>query len=148
VNLLDESMQEMRRVAHHLMPDSLSNFGLKDSITDFCNSVPNVKFTYYGDETRLDPKLEVMIYRIMHELVSNALKPSGAEHILVEIVRYDDKIALTVQDDGCGFDQTTEPKGMGLSNIRTRVAAYNGTLLIDAEVGVGTEINVELRITN
>ena len=148
VNLLDESMREMRRVAHHLMPDSLSNSGLKQSITDFCNSVPHVKFTYYGDETRLDPKLEVMIYHIMHELVSNALKHSGAEHILVEIVRYDDKIALTVQDDGCGFDDTTESEGMGLSNIRTRVAAYNGNLLIDSKVGVGTEVNVELRITN
>jgi len=148
VSLLDDSMRELRRVAHHLMPDSLSSFGLKQSISDFCNSVPPVKFAWYGDETRLDPKLEVMIYRIMHELVSNALKHSGAEHILIEIVRYDDKIALTVQDDGCGFDQTTESSGMGLSNIYARVAAYNGNLLIDSKAGVGTEVNVELRITN
>jgi len=148
VKLLDESMHEMRRVAHHLMPDSLNNFGLKQSITDFCNSLPHVKFSYYGDETRLDTKLEIMIYRIMHELVSNALKHSGAEHILVEIVRYDDKIALTVQDNGCGFDSSAESKGMGLSNIRTRIAAYNGNLLIDSKAGIGTEINVELRIKN
>jgi len=148
VNLLDESMREMRRVAHHLTPDSLSNSNLKQSIADFCNSIPHVTFTYYGDETRLDSKLEVMLYRIMHELVSNALKHSGAEHILVEIVRYDDKISLTVQDDGCGFDETTVTKGMGLSNIRTRVATYNGNLLIDSKAGIGTEINVKLRITN
>ena len=147
INLLDESMREMRRVAHHLMPESLSNYGLKQSITDFCNSVPHVKFNYYGDETRLEPKLEVMIYRIMHELVSNALKHSKASHILVEIVRSDDTIALTVQDDGCGFDAaSTEFKGMGLANIRTRVAAYNGILLVDSQEGVGTEVNVELRI--
>ena len=146
MNLLDESMREMRRVAHHLMPESLNKYGLKQSITDFCNSVSTVKFTYYGDDTRLDSRMEVMVYRIMHELVSNALKYSGASHIIVEIVRYPDNISLTVQDDGCGFDLSAESKGMGLANIRTRVAAYNGNLMIDSKPGVGTEINVELKI--
>jgi len=145
IDLLDDSMREMRRIAHHLMPESLGSFGLKQSIADFCNSIPHVKFTYYGDETRLDSKMEVMIYRIMHELVSNALKHSGASHILVEIVRYANNIALTVQDDGCGFDPSTESKGMGLANIRSRVAAYNGNLLVDSKIGVGTEINVEFQ---
>ena len=146
MNLLDESMREMRRMAHHLMPETLSRYGLKQSVTDFCNSIPHVKFTWYGDETRLEPKMEVMVYRIMHELVSNALKHSGASHILVEIVRYENNIALTVQDDGCGFDPSTVSKGMGLENIRTRVAAYNGNLLMDSKIGIGTEINVELRV--
>jgi signal transduction histidine kinase len=148
VSLLDDSMREMRRVAHHLMPESLSNSGLKQSIADFCNSVPNVKFTYYGDETRLDPKMEVMVYRIMHELVSNALKHSGAAHILVEIARDDDNLYLTVQDDGCGFDPSAATKGMGLSNIRMRVAVIGGSLQIDSKPEVGTEINIELPITN
>jgi signal transduction histidine kinase len=146
LNLLDESMQEMRRVAHHLMPESLSNLGLKQSISDFCNSISFVKFNWYGEETRFDRKMEVMLYRIIHELVNNALKHSGASHILVEIVRYTDHISLTVQDNGCGFDPSVESKGMGLANIRARVAAYNGNLFIDSKPEVGTEINVELRI--
>ena len=146
MKLLDESMREMRRVAHHLMPESLSRHGLKQSISDFCDSVPHAKFSYYGDESRLDPKTEVMVYRVMHELVSNALKHSGASQILVQIVRETNRIALTVQDNGCGFDPLIESKCMGLTNIRTRVAAYNGILLIDSKPEVGTEINVELKI--
>jgi signal transduction histidine kinase len=148
INLLDDSMREMRRVAHHLMPESLSKYGLKASLTDFCNSVPCVNFTYYGEEARFDSKTEVMVYRIVHELVTNALKHSGASHILVQIIRDTESIALTVQDDGCGFDVSDESKGMGLQNIRTRVAAYNGSLLLDSQVGVGTEVNVEFIIEN
>ncbi|MCL2097866.1 MAG: sensor histidine kinase [Bacteroidales bacterium] len=148
LNLLDDSMHEMRRVAHHLMPESLSTLGLKQSAADFCNGIPHVKFNWYGEETRFDPKMEVMLYRIMHELVSNALKHSGASHILVEIVRYADRVILAVQDDGCGFDPSAEVKGMGLSNIRARVAAYNGNVLVDSKTGVGTEVNVELIIDN
>ena len=49
----------MRRVAHHLMPDSLSRFGLKPAVTDFCKNLPTVQFAYYGDESRLDPNMEV-----------------------------------------------------------------------------------------
>ena len=147
INMLDESMRELRRVAHHLMPETLSRFGLKQATADFCSSISHVTFAYYGDEARLDPKMEVMIYRIMHELVSNALKHSAASHILVEIVRYDDSISLSVQDNGCGFNPAEDAKGMGLANIRTRVAACNGNLLIDSKAGTGTEIYVQLRIT-
>ena len=146
VTLLDDSMREMRRVAHHLMPDTLSHSGLKQSITDFCNTIPIVKFNYYGDESRLEPNLEVMVYRIMHELVSNALKHSGASHIIVQLIRDANNIMLIVQDNGCGFEPAVEHKGMGLNNIRTRVAAYNGNLLVDSKAGTGTEINVEFPI--
>ena len=90
-----------------------------------------------------------MLYRIMHELVSNALKHSRAERIIVQLVRDPDRIALTVQDNGCGFDVAAvaaSPHGMGLSNIRNRVAAFNGNLMVDAQIGVGTEVSVELKI--
>ena len=146
MNLLDESMYEMRRVAHHLMPEALSLYGLKQSIADFCNSIPHVKFNYYGDEIRLDPKMEMMVYRIIHELVSNALKHASASHILVQIVQELDRIDITVQDNGCGFDPSTIAQGMGLANILTRIEAYNGNLLVDSTPGVGTEVNVELKL--
>ena len=146
VSLLDDSMDEMRRVAHHLMPEPLSRTGLKQSVADFCNTIPVVKFSYYGDETRFDPKLEVMIYRILHELVSNAMKHAGAKHILVQLVRDEDGIALTVQDDGCGFDLSAESKGMGLRNIRARVESFKGNLDIDSQLGKGTEIHIEFKL--
>jgi signal transduction histidine kinase/uncharacterized protein HemY len=148
IGLLDDSMREMRRVAHHLMPESLGAYGLKQSIADFCNTVPIVNFTWYGDNMRLNPKLEVMIYRIIHELVNNALKHSGASHILVEIVQDADRIFLTVQDNGCGFDQHAQTEGMGLKNISARVAACNGNVAIHSITGEGTEIDVKFPIMN
>ena len=146
VGMLDESIREMRRVAHHLMPEALNGAGLKQSIADFCNSIPNAAFNYYGDEIRLDSKREEMLYRITHELVNNALKHSGAAHILVQIVKEANAIALTVQDNGCGFDPQAMTRGMGLGNIRNRVAAFGGNLMVDTKPGVGTEVNVELKI--
>jgi len=144
--MLDSSISEMRRVAHHLMPESLVRLGLKHSVADFCNSIPYATFNYYGKETRIDPKLEVMVYRIIHELVTNAIKHANAKHILVQIIRDDDSIAFTVQDDGCGFDPSAASKGMGLRNIRTRVESLKGCLDIDSQPDKGTEIHIELRI--
>jgi len=145
LGLLDDSVKEMRRVAHHLMPDSLSRFGLKSALNDFCMNLPSVKYAYYGDESRLDPKLEVMIYRTIHELVNNALKHAKATQIMVQLIHEPDRIAFTVQDDGCGFDPAMATEGMGLQNVRTRIASYNGIFDIDSRLGEGTEINVELK---
>jgi signal transduction histidine kinase len=148
IGLLDNSMREMRRIAHHLMPESLNSAGLKQSIADFCSSIPHLKFTYYGDENRFDSKQEIMIYRIIHELVNNALKHANASHIFVQIIRDADFIFLTVQDDGCGFDIGQQTSGMGLKNIHNRLAAYNGNVDIHSVVGEGTEVNIKLRVDN
>ena len=90
--------------------------------------------------------MEEAVYRITHELVSNALKHSGAEHILVQIVKEADRISLTVQDNGCGFDPAAASKGMGLNNVCTRVEAFGGILAIDANPNLGTEVNVEFEL--
>jgi signal transduction histidine kinase len=148
VSLLDDSMNEMRRVAHHLMPAQLSLVGLKQSIADFCSTMPVVKFSWYGDDSSFDPNLQIMVYRILHELVSNALKHAQAKSILVQIVREPDSIALTVSDDGCGFEPEAEAKGMGLANIRARVESYKGNLDINTSPGEGAEIHVEFKIEN
>jgi signal transduction histidine kinase len=150
VNLLDDSMDEMRRVAHHLMPEALSRFGLKPAIGDFCDTLPDVQFIWYGDESRLDAKLEEVVYRIIHELISNALKHSGASHIFVQTIQEIDRIVFTVKDNGGGFDPETVATGMGLSNIRIRVASFGGIINIDSNAGEGTEINIEfpLKVEN
>ena len=143
-NMLNASMLELRRVAHHLMPDSLNRYGLKTALTDFCNHFPLIQFDYFGSEERLGSKMEVMIYRIVHELVNNALKHSGASQIMVQIMRENDYIGLIVRDNGSGFDPARESGGgMGLQNIHARVASYNGRMEIASRAGEGTEINIE-----
>jgi signal transduction histidine kinase len=140
-------MLELRRVAHHLMPEALSRFGLKPALGDFCRSLSQIiVFNWFGESERLDRNLEIVIYRIINELVNNALKYAGASQILVQVMQEADRIAVIVQDDGCGFDTSSETTGMGLANIRNRIASFNGIIQIDSKENEGTEINIELRI--
>lgn len=146
LGMLDDSIQELRRVAHHMMPESLLRYGLKVSLADFCAAIPTADFHYFGDESRLSNKLEIMVYRCIHELVNNALKHAGAEHINVQLVQEPDRVSFTIQDDGKGFDQHTVSEGMGLRNIRQRVEAFQGKLAMYSS-GEGTEVHVELELT-
>src|SRR5690606_6996888 len=143
LGMLDDSIRELRRVAHHMMPESLLRYGLKASLSDFCAAIPIADFHYFGDETRLSEKLEIMVYRCIHELVGNALKHAEANHINVQLVQEADRISFTVQDDGKGFDQRRVTEGMGLKNVRQRVAAFQGDVHIYSS-DKGTEIHVEL----
>ncbi len=87
-----------------------------------------------------------MIYRAATELINNALRHSGATIINVQLVHGADLISLNVQDDGNGFDPAAATGGTGLDNIRTRVAAVNGTLNIHSSPGEGTEVDVEIKL--
>lgn len=143
LGMLDDSIQELRRVAHHMMPESLVRYGLKASLSDFCEAIPTVEFHYFGNEERLPEKLEILIYRSIHELVSNALKHANALQIGVQLVQETDRISFTVQDNGQGFDPSVIQKGMGLENVRQRVDSYGGKMNIYSS-DKGTEIHVEL----
>ena len=144
--ILNESMLELRRVAHHLMPDSLSQFGLKVALCDFCRNLPLVEFSWFGSDNRFDANKEVMLYRVVHELVNNAMKHSGASEIVVHMMCDVGFIAAIVRDNGNGFDLNANGGGMGLQNIRDRVASYGGRIEISSRKGQGTEINVELQL--
>lgn len=147
IGMLDDSIQELRRVAHHMMPESLLRYGLKVSLSDFCAAIPTAEFHYFGDESRLSEKLEIMVYRCIHELVNNALKHAQADHINVQLIQEENRLSFTVQDDGIGFDQGTVTEGMGLQNVRQRVDAFQGKMSIyssenDTEIHVEIELNV------
>jgi signal transduction histidine kinase len=129
-----------------MMPETLLRYGLKPSLEDFCLSVPIVQFHYFGTGDRLEDKLELLIYRCVHELVNNALKYSGATGINVQLLQDADRLSLTVQDNGCGFDTEAPAKGMGLKNIHDRIAAYNGKVTIYSSPGKGTEVYVEIAL--
>ncbi|MDR1602839.1 MAG: tetratricopeptide repeat protein [Tannerella sp.] len=146
MKILNNSLIEMRRVAHHLMPDALVRHSLKVALKDFCDSFPIVEFAWFGSDEPFDSrKMEMMIYRIIHELVNNAFKHSGATKITVSVMREDCYIAFTVYDNGCGIDSDRQTQGMGLKNIRERVASCNGRMELDTGKGKGTEINIEFK---
>jgi signal transduction histidine kinase len=151
LGLLDVSMRELRRVAHNMMPEALTKFGLKEALHDFCSSIDNskteVKLRFYGEEKRIDQKLEISLYRIVQELINNALKHANATEIAVLIVQEEQRIHLTVQDNGKGFDTEAlkTSKGAGLPNIRSRVESLNGHLDVYSKPDKGTEISVEFK---
>lgn len=147
LEMLDNSIRELRRVAHNLMPESLMRYGLNSAISDFCNSIDNVNYHFYGVEKRVDDKLEVAAFRIVNELVNNSLKHANANNINVQLVQEDDRISLTVYDDGCGFEPhlIDKAKPGGLNNIESRVISFNGRLDIISAPSKGTEIMVEFK---
>lgn len=135
--------EEMRRVAHHLLPASLQERGLATALREFCRVNRIVTFAHHGHDLRLPEQQEVMLYCATHELVNNALKHAHAQHIMVQLMIDDEYAAVIVADDGHGFDPHDEVKSMGLRNIRERVEMQHGRMSIDSS-GAGTEINIEI----
>ncbi|MDR1524575.1 MAG: histidine kinase [Tannerella sp.] len=146
--VLDQAIAELRRIAHHLMPESLLRFGLKTSIDDFCHAIPYAHFQYYGSEDRVERRLEVLLYRCAFELVNNAVKYAAAKDIHVQLIIDNGLVSLTVHDNGIGFDPHRDTIGTGLRNIRTRVSAFNGKMFIHSFPGKGTEVNIEFENTD
>jgi signal transduction histidine kinase len=148
LEMIDQSISELRRVAHHMMPESLIRYGLKTSLEDFCRVIPGAHFQYVGEDKRLDNRLEVVIYRCAYELINNVIKHANATIINVQLIADEGLISLSVSDNGRGFDTENIAAGSGLENIRTRISAYNGKLNIYSSPGNGTEVNIEIESKN
>jgi len=146
VNGLEESIVELRRIAHHIMPAVLIEKGLFVALDDFCRSTPKAKFIYSEPERRFDPEKELVIYRCAYELVNNALKHAKARSIEVHLNVDEENVYLSVVDDGSGFDLQNAPQGMGIRNLNTRLAAFGGKMDIYSEPGKGTEANAEMKL--
>jgi two-component system, NarL family, sensor kinase len=153
LNLLDNSIHELRRISRNMMPEALVEFGLKDALQDLSvmagkDKEISISFSFFGENKRLDSSLETSIYRIAMELVNNALKHARAQEIIIHLVQETNRVYLSVQDNGKGFipDETDTSKTSGLKNIRARVQSFNGRLDIDSKPGRGTEIGVEFTI--
>jgi two-component system, NarL family, sensor kinase len=150
LNQLDQTIAELRKVAHNLMPEALVKFGLKSAIQDFCESMQLTGNTIiiceqFGVDRDLGNIADVNVYRIIQELVNNAIKHGKANQVLLQLTKTDTKVLITVEDDGRGFAPGLTPApGIGLTNIRSRIAYFNGTISIDSQPGEGTTVNIEL----
>ncbi len=109
--------------------------------------MPRVSFAFLGEERHIHH--EEAIYCIVYELVNNAVKSSGAQHISVQLIIEPAYTAINVSDDGngalCNDAIAAQPAGSGLRNIRERVEAIGGTIDVLARPGQGTEVNIELK---
>ena len=147
-NKIDTCVKELREIMNNIMPVSLQKHGLKGAFEDFCIEIPNLHFHFFGEAKRIHINQEYALYCCARELVSNALKHSGANNMNLQLVQSRKHVSLTVHDDGCGFDEKSVLKGYGLENIRNRVTACRGKLDIASAPGKGTETVIELKIEN
>jgi two-component system NarL family sensor kinase len=152
MGMLDSSINELRRVAHNMMPEALMKFGLDTALKDFCNSIEQsgaIQLTYQSfeiNETSVSAITSAGVYRIIQELVNNILKHADATTALVQLIRKNDALSITVEDNGKGFDMNIlqNNKGIGYLNLRNRVAYLKGTLDIQTAPGKGTSVNIEI----
>ncbi len=142
IGMMDRSITEMRRLAHNLMPESLARFGIKPVLEEFCGGSERIGFHFFGEERRLDEKIEINVYRIACELVNNALKHSDATEINVQLIQSADKLSLTVSDNGKGLGDSEARDG--LRTVRSRVELLRAQMNIYSRPGSGTEITIEL----
>lgn len=148
---LDSTIAELRKVAHNLMPEALAKFGLKDAIKDFCNAMESsshvkIIYQFFGEERSIGNTAEVYIYRIIQELVSNAIKHAEPTQIVVQMTVAEKNILLTIEDNGIGIDSSKKrnSSGIGLKSVQQRVDYLNGKLDFENNEPTGTVVNIEL----
>ena len=151
--LLDQATSEVRMISHDLLSGVLAKFGLVPALEDLAskiNASGEIEMHLIVDHMNgsLDGEQELQVYRIVQELIGNTLKHAKASEINVQLNEYDESVNLMVEDDGIGFDPLNLRKeaGIGLENLKARVATLGGTLNIDSGKGAGTTISVDIPI--
>ena len=100
----------------------------------------------YKIKNRLDKRKERQVYRIIQDLKNNIIAHAQATNIDIQLIEHPDKIIITVEDNGVGFDvsEALNKKGIGLRNIKAKTAELNGDIEINSAIGSGTSVMIEL----
>ncbi|NGM67057.1 sensor histidine kinase [Sphingobacterium sp. SGR-19] len=148
---VDRSVNELRRVSRNLMPAALLYRGLEDALKDLCRSMTQPTIFVDFQSSKLTGSYShhflISVYRIVQELLTNALKHSEGSQVWVQCSEENDMLYLSVEDNGKGFEQCAENVnniGMGLSNIGNRIALLNGHFEIDTSPGKGSSFHIQI----
>ena len=134
------------------MPEVLESLGMKAAFAQLCSGLKDrsgikVEFDAVDLDPTYDPLIEVNLYRIAQELLTNAQKHSKCKNLFVSLIDHGDSLNLTVEDDGSGFDPELDANGIGLKNVRSRLKVISGQIDIESAVSSGTLINIEIQKT-
>lgn len=148
---LDNAVEEMRRISQNLVSGVLVKFGLIAAVKELANTIRDsgtldIKVISTGFDERLNSDMEIYVYRILQELISNALKHAKAQSIVIRLKQEKENILLIIKDDGIGFSPQSidKNKTTGLNNIIQRVELKKGRIKIDSESQKGTTIGIEM----
>ncbi|MCJ7936075.1 MAG: histidine kinase [Chryseobacterium sp.] len=152
ITQIDGAVEELRRVAHNLMPDLLMKYGLEVAIQEFAtrmsNSALDIHTEFISYTNSISEEKQLILYRIIQELVNNAIKHADTSEIIIQISEEENVLNLTVEDNGKGFDPTSLDvrKTAGFHNIESRVQFLKGTMNITSELNIGTSIELQIPI--
>jgi two-component system NarL family sensor kinase len=150
INMIDESCAQVRSISHNLMPASIVDYGLLETIREFCSKMNasqaiKIDFQSFGNPIELSQKSETAIYRIIQELVTNILKHSKATEAMIQFNYREDELFITVEDNGIGFDKNAISTGIGHKNIKTRINFLNAQLDVQSSsAGTSFTISIDL----
>ena len=154
IGMVDTAATEVRRIAHNMMPEVLMKMGLMNALGDLCNNISagrlvKVSFQQSGMEERLGQSTEIMLYRIIQELLNNIVKHAEAKQAIVQFIRDGNRLSVTVEDDGKGFDVAgiEEAGHAGLESVKSRVSYLNGKWNVDSQKEVGTTVMMDFLVS-
>lgn len=152
-HLVNEAINTLKDISNNLSPHVLSNFGLSSALSAFVAKINQTKameidFKSNMEGQRIESEKEVVIYRAACELINNSIRHSGASRIEIELNKHEKFITLQFYDNGRGFDTALlggeDTKGMGLSNIETRVKSVDGVFILESTPGKGTSALIKI----
>jgi len=150
---IDSTMQKIRDISNDLMPKMLEQNGLIPAVTDFMNmldatSKAKIKLiNEISDENSISKEVKTHIFRIIQELLNNAVKHANASEINLLISLKNKTIKIKVNDNGVGFNEHSDiskMKSNGLRNILRRTQLMDGKLFLDTSINEGTEFIIEI----
>lgn len=149
IQLLDETLSEVRKSAHNLLPELVLRHGLPEAVRLYCSKVSKgkktaVDFQYYGHLETDSNSFHLSVYRIIQELIQNIFKHAKATEAIVQLSADSDVLSVTVEDNGIGMAQGVIPNhGLGLLSIRNRIKSLGGRFNMNSVEGKGTYIYLE-----
>lgn len=153
--VIDEAIKSIKEISNNLSPHVLENFGLMRAIQNFVNKLNALKmvkiiFTSNLGVRRFDRNLEVVLYRVICELINNTIKHAKANEILVDLKIETRMLIINYSDDGIGLNLQRESKlnhgGMGLSNIFSRISSLKGKIDFDNKPSGGIVVKITVDV--
>lgn len=148
---LDTILERIRGICNHLLPQVLIRKGLLMAIHEYVSDMNGqagmeIEFNY-DKQLTLPAEAEIHLYRMIQEIINNAVKHSGASLLTINISAKNKKVVITIRDNGRGFNKEkirSESRGFGMRNILSRVDILKGDLYLATEPGKGTTLMIEI----
>ncbi|HXB45571.1 MAG TPA: sensor histidine kinase [Puia sp.] len=142
---IDEIISSLRQISYNLLPNTLQRNGLNEALQEFTKDMQSKHkvqiHLLFLKELKIGKEKEIHIFRMLQELIHNALKHAQAQNLYIGIAQENGNLQVVVKDDGKGFDVEkvkTESRGLGLKSMESRIEILNGQLKVESLPNKGT----------